>query len=309
MTWSVTSSSIDLKPNFTGFGDLVNRSVPLLSTFQAMGRVNMAAGFPVKWNVYTAAATAYDVTEGADVSTFGYQAESAASLPVVAKYVPIRLGAIMKANAEAGGTYDMTMENQVLKSEGDALRAFETALCGATQDIGLQAINASSGIYAGINQASVTNWAGSSYSALSGSIYGQCNVALAALQAKGVSVSNLVLFAHPTAIRKFQASAAASGSLSTNSPPGGGVTDLGRFPHQAVFNGAPIVPVDSLPAGDIHFIDMSDASIEMLKMPETVDVTGSSLDSKLAVVVMGALKLATRNRHAKVTSCDSDSAT
>ena len=54
---------------------------------------------------------------------------------------------------------------------------------------------------------------------------------------------------------------------------------------------------------------MSDASIEMLKMPETVDVTGSSLDSKLAVVVMGALKLATRNRHAKITSCDDSTAT
>lgn len=307
--WSVASSSIDNKPNFTGFGDLVNRQTPLISTFQAFGRVNQAAGFPVKWNVYTAAATAADVQEGVDISAFYYQAESGAELPVVAKYVPVRLGAVMKANAEAGGTYDMTMENQALLSAADAIKALESAFCGSTQDVGLQAINDSTGTYAGINQASVTTWAGAELSAISGSIYGQANSVLATLQSRGVGVSNLCIFAHPTAIRKFQASAAASGSLSTNSPVGGGPTDMGRFPHQASFNGAPIVAVDSLPAGDMHFIDMSDASIEMLKGPVTEDVGGSSLDSKLAVVVMGGLKLATRNRHGKVTGCDDSTAT
>lgn len=309
MTYSVTSSSMDLKPNFQGFGDLVNRSTPLLATFQAYGRLNVGQPFPVKWNVYTAAATAYDIAEGADISTFGYQAESGASLPVVAKYVPLRLGKVMTKNAEVGGTYDMALENQVDKGAADALKAFETALCGATQDVGLQAINKSTGTYAAINQASVTNWAGSEYSAISGSIFGQANVAIAALQAKGVGVNALCGFGHPTAIRKFQASAAASGSLSVNSPMGGGPTDMGRFPHQATFNGIPIVAIDSLPAGDIHFLDMSDASIEMLSLPETVDVTGSSLDSKIAICIMGGLKLTTRNRHAKITSCDDSTAT
>jgi hypothetical protein len=302
--WSVASSSVGLKPNQTSFGDLVNRDTPLIATFQAYGRVNQAAGFPVKWNVYTAAAAAADVQEGVDVSTFYYQSESGAELPVVAKYVAIRLGAVMKANAEAGGTYDGEMERQSSKSAEDALKALEAAFCGSTQDVGLQAINDSTGTYAGINQASVTTWAGTELSAISGSIYGQANSALAALQAKGVRVGNLCIFAHPTAIKKFQASAAASGSLSTNSPVGGGPTDMGLFPHQASFNGAPIVAVDSLPAGDMHFIDMSDASIEMLKMPEPVDIGGSSLDSKLAIVVMGGLKLATRNRHAKVVGID-----
>ncbi len=307
--WSNTSSSMDLKPNFAGFGDLVNRQTPLIATFQAFGKVEQAAGFPVKWNVYTTAATAADVTEGADISTFYYQAESAASLPLVAKYVPIRLGAVMKANAEAGGVYDMTMENQLVKSSEDALKALETAFCGSTQDVGLQAINDSTGIYAGIDQSSVTTWAGAEASAISGSIYGQCNSILATLQSRGVGINNLCIFAHPTAIRKFQASAAASGSLSTSSPLGGGPTDLGRFPHQAVFNGAPIVAVDALPAGDMHFLDMTDASIKMLKGPVPENIDGSSLDSKVAIVVMGALELKTRNRHGKVTGCDDATAT
>jgi len=307
--WSVASSSIDVKPNFQGFGDLVNRQTPLIQTFQAFGRVNPAAGFPVVWNVYTAAATAADVAEGVDISTFYYQAESGASLPVVAKYVPVRLGAVMKANAEAGGTYDMTMENQIMKSSEDALKALETAFCGATQDVGLQAINDSTGTYAGINQASVTTWAGAELSTISGSIHGQATSILATLQGRGVGVSSLCAFGHPTAIRKFAASAGVSGSVTVMSPPGGGPTDAGQFPHQYKWNGIPFVPVDSLPAGDLHFLDMSDASIEMLKGPVVESIDGSSLDSKLAVVVMGGLKLATRNRHAKLTGCDDASAT
>jgi hypothetical protein len=307
--WSVASSSIDVKPNFQGFGDLVNRQTPLIQTFQAFGRVNAAAGFPVVWNVYTAAATAADVTEGVDISTFYYQAESGASLPVVAKYVPIRLGAVMKANAEAGGTYDMSMQNQLMKSSEDALKALESAFCGSTQDVGLQAINDSTGTYAGINQASVTTWAGAELSAISGSIHGQATSILATLQGRGVGIGSLCAFGHPTAIRKFASSAAVSGSVTAMSPPGGGPTDAGFFPHQYKWNGIPFVPVDSLPAGDLHFLDMTDASIEMLKGPVAESVDGSSLDSKLAVVVMGGLKLATRNRHGKITGCDDASAT
>lgn len=306
--WSVASSSVDVKPNFAGFGDLVNRATPLIQTFQAYNRVNPAAGFPVTWNVYTAAATAADVQEGVDISTFYYQAESGASLPVVAKYVPIRLGSVMKANAEAGGTYDMQMENQTIKSSEDALKALESAFCGSTQDVGLQAINDSTGTYAGINQASVTTWAGAELSAIAGSIHGQATSILATLQGRGVGISGLCAFAHPTALRKFVASAAASSSFVANSPPGGGPTDMGMFPHQFRWNGIPFVPVDSLPAGDIHFLDMTDASIEMLKGPVVESVDGSSLDSKLAIVVMGGLKLTTRNRHGKITGADDASA-
>jgi hypothetical protein len=307
--WSVASNAVDLKSNFTGFGDLVNRSTPLLQTFQAYGRINQASGFPILWNVYTAAATSADVQEGVDISTFSYQAEVQASLPVVAKYVPIRLGAVMKANAEAGGTYEMAMENQTLKSSQDALKALETAFCGATQDVGLQAINDSTGTYAGINQVTVTSWAGVELSTVGGSIHGQATSLLASLQSRGVGVSTLCAFGHPTAIRKFSLSAHASGSVHIVSPPGGGPIDAGLFPHQYRWNGIPFVAVDSLPAGDIHFLDMSDASIEMLKGPVIESIDGSSLDSKLAVVVMGGLKLATRNRHGKLTGCDNNTAT
>lgn len=302
--YSVASSSIDLKPNMVGFGDLVNRSTPMLAAFQALGRVNTGVSFPVVWNVYTAAATAYDVAEGVDVSTFGYEAASQASLPVVAKYVPIRLGAVMKANALVGGTYEGKVEKQLTLAGEDCARAFEVALCGATQDVGLQAINDSTGIYAGINQGTVTAWAGSELSTISGSIHGQACSLIATMQGKGVPVSNFVAFGHPTAIKKFATSAAVSQSQVINSPPGGGPTDLGFFPHQYTWNGIKFVSVDSLPTGDIHFLDMMDASIELLAEPHVEDINGSSLDSKYAVVIMGGLRLGSRQRHCKLTGID-----
>jgi hypothetical protein len=289
-----------------GFGDYVNRIAPLIATFQACGRVNQAFEFPIKWNVYTAATS--DIIEGTDITSFQHQKKVAAILPVVAKYIPIRLNAVMKAIAEAGGTYDSAMENQVKYTE-DALKALETAFCGAAQDVGLQSIIDSTGTYAGINQAVVPSWSSAELSCVGASIYTQANSLFATLQAIGVGVNNLCIFAHPTAIRKFQQSAVAAGSLTVTSPPGGGPTDVGRFPHQALFNGVPIVAVNSLPEGDMYFIDMSDASIEMLKGPVVEDIGVSSLDSKFAVIIMGALKVTTRNRHGKLTGCDDSTAT
>jgi hypothetical protein len=298
----VIKNTINLKPNFVGFGNLVNHKTPLLATFQAYGRVNKASGFPIFWNVYT---TEQDIVEGADVTSFEYQAEIRAQLPCVVKYIPIRLGAVMKANAEANGTYDQAMQNQIDKTLEDIISALEAAFCGATMDVGLQSIIGATGTYAGINQAMVTTWSSVEISCVNSSIYRQANILISALQTRGVNISNLCCFAHPTAIQKFQQSAATAGALNINSPLCGGPINVEKFPHQATFNGIPIVAVPCLPQGDMYFIDMSDASIEMLKGPVIEDIGGS----KLAMVIMGALKITTRNRHGKLTGCDDLTAT
>lgn len=241
----------DIKPNFVDFGKLVNRSTPLFQAFQAYNRIEPTDQFSVYWNVFTPTCSKHYL----------------ASLPVAVSSVPYRV-------------------NQEQESAQDALKALESAFCGSTQDVGLQAINDSTGTYAGINQASVTTWSGAELSAISSSIHGQATSILTTLMERGVDTSSLCIFAHPTAIRKFATSTAASLSLANK---------------QFLFYGIPIVPVDSLPAGDLHFLDMSDAKIEIFHGP-------TAIDGENVVSVAGRLVLTNRSRHGKITNIDCNSA-
>lgn len=304
-TW--TSGSADHIKQHSGFGELVNRDTPLLRTFQAYGRVFDVTGKP-SWPVYTTGVTAADITEGTDISTFYYQVDVEATQPLVAKQLSVRLGAVAEAIAEAGGTLPGARQNQIDMTIADSLKALESAFCASGQDIGLPSINDASGVYAGIDPASVTAWSSNELTAVNSSINGCVRSVLKEMSIDGANMNMLAIFAHPTARDKFQASAIASGSFVANSPPGGGATDPGWFPESFRYNGYPVVAVPSLPEGDIHILDMSDARLDMLQYPKVKDINGNSVDTKFAVTVMGCMRLQSRNKHGKVFNVDSASA-
>lgn len=302
MSFSTVSGSVFIKPNMGESADLVLRKTPLIATFNQLGRMFQAQGSaPFKWPVYTAAnASAGLHTEGESISTFGNQTSSEASLPVVAFKATAELTGHQRANLRAGGLYNNAWQEELDKAQADLYKYAEDAFCGSSTNVGLQSIVDSAGAYAGINASSVSAWASTEQAVVSGAIYTAMNTAEAALMPYA-SNADLVLFAHPTAIRLFQADAAASGSASVVSAPGGGPIDLGRFPGSATFNGHPVIPVPSLPTSEIYFIDMSDASIEVLQDAEPRPLGATNNDDKVLLTMFAALKIKTRNKHGKVT--------
>lgn len=302
MSFDTVSGSVFIKPNMGESADLVLRKTPFLGAFNQMGRMVQAQGSaPFKWPVYTAAnSTAGLHTESESISTYGNQTASEASLPVVAFKVTAQLSGHMRANLKAGGLYGDAWQEELDKAQQDLYKYAEDSFCGSSTNVGIQSIIDSTGAYAGINASTVSTWASTEQAVVSGAIYDAMNTVEAALLPYASS-ADLVLFAHPTAIRLFQKNAALSGSASVVSAPGGGPIDLGNFPGSATFNGHPVIPVPSLPINEIYFIDMSDASIEVLQNIEPRALGATNNDDKVLMTMFAALKIKTRNKHGKVT--------
>lgn len=303
MSFNLATGSIFIKPNMGESADAVLRKTPLIDYFNQAGRILPSQGSaPFNWPVYvTANASAGTHTEGETFSSFGAQGAVQASLPVVAFKATAELSGHQRANALRNGLYNDAWGEELRKAQEDLLKIAEDSFVGSSANVGLQSIIDSTGTYAGIDSSTVTAWKSSEIVATGTGSYESFCKAEAAISPYA-SMADVAVFGSPTALRLVAKDAEASGSIVRNSPIGGGPVDLGRFPGSMRLSGHDCVPVFGLPDTELYLIDMSDASIEMLQELEIRPLAAVNNDDRVLMTMFAALKIKTRNKHAKVTN-------
>ena len=260
MTLSLTSSANLIKPNVDGAVEDINfRPCDLLDWFERTGRSRANdGGQPYKWNIRTGTTqTAETFVEGQGLPGSGAPVYQQASLSAVYQRVIIDVTGHLRDQVARGGVYDDPIAN----GYDDAiitLRALaESTLTGSTANRGIASIIDANDVYAGLDPASVTEWA-----ALETNVGG----------AQSVSVLNTMYRTLSDAPRGAESDTIMSGLLQrqrytdllgaassvARSMPiaeAGRPYDLGNARVQVSFNGAVWVPVRGITSSELYMLD------------------------------------------------------
>jgi hypothetical protein len=299
------SGSFLVRPNVSDQAvDQIFRETDLINVLFSVGQVEESAGSqPFIWNIIKEAnATAGVFTEGAALSTFGNQLYEQASLP--AFYVRAAGGETghVRDNRVKNGLYQDIRALEIQKATEDCWKAFEDQLCGSTANRGLASIVDAADTYAGLNPATVTQWASletavggalavttlqDMYETLVGSTYGASPTHILAPQNQVTNYVNVagVPGAANSAYRAML----------------GGAFDAGVIHPLVTFNGLPVVPVRGLTSTELYMGDISKLKLIMHRMPTVTDIAKTNDDETFMVSLAGALRLERRRSFGKLT--------
>lgn len=307
------SGSFLIRPNVAPEAvDQVFRETDLVNICFAEGRVVESGGSaPLIWNIIKEAnATAAVFAEGDAMSTFGNQLYEQATLPVF--YVRALGGESghMRDNRVKNGLYQDIRALEVQKATEDCWKAFEDQLVGSTANRGLASIVDAADVYAGLDPASVTQWASletavggaltmtviqTMYNTLTGTTYGASptHILLPATQ-----FSRYVNLAGQPG--------AANNSFRVQSPvQANGKFDLGVIIPEVTYQGMPVKTVRGLTGSELYMGDMSKLDLVLHRQPEVIDLARTNDDEKFYVSMAGALRLSRRRSFGKLTGLTS----
>ena len=300
-----TSGSFFIRPSVGDAVDQIFRETDLINTLFAAGQVEETQGSsPFVWNIIREAnQTAAVFSEGAALSTFGNQLYEQASLP--AFYVRVAGGETghMRDNRIKNGLYQDIRSLEVEKATADLWKKFEDELCRSTANRGLASIVDAANVYAGLNPATVAEWASletsvggalavttlqDMYETLVGSTYGATPTHILAPQNQ---VTNYVNVAGVPGV----ANSAYRTML-------GQAFDAGVIVPQITFNGLPVVSVRGLSNAELYMGDITKLKLLMHRMPTVTEIARTNDDETFMVSLAGALKLERRRSFGKLTT-------
>ena len=295
----------------SGIADAAFRRTDLINLLGSLGRVRSNVGNGTySWEIVTAANSSVEVfSEGQAPPVAGNQTYKRPTLSPFYVRGVFGFSGHVRDNIEKGAFYDdpAMVEEALLKT--DVMKKAEDVLLNSTQDQGIAAIIDSTGTYAGLSQASVSQWASEenavggalTYSAMQDLYEEMISPSGGSSVPRGASPTHWLMptnqLGNYLALAGFAGQANAAPRFSIGQSP----VDFGFSWSGASFSGVPIVVVSGITSTEIYLIDAMGMELVIhrdLRMDEIV----TNPELKQFQVSMGlSLAVNLRNHHGKMT--------
>jgi hypothetical protein len=314
---STSTLSALLRPNVqSGVVDLSFRGADFVDLLRAGGRISDLQGpSPHSWNIVTSSNSSVEIfTEGQAPPAAGRQTFTQTSLN--AFYVRGVAGETghTRDNRKKGGYYEDPFNAERMLLDADIFKKLDDELMGSTADRGIASCVDSSGTYANVAAATVTQWA-SEENAVGGALtidalqtlYEEMHFGTNSSVPRGATpthwlmpvnqITNYVNTVGPVAGTTASFWRHASGQQFD----AGLQQGLGGPSPAASMNGLPIMKCRGMTTTEIYLVDLQDIELLIHRDLEIAPITGNPEMDSYQVSASFLFKISHRNHHGKMT--------